>query len=587
MGILLFIDPQVVLNILTTGSSSVGFNSATLEGNVLSGSFEERGFQINTTPHPTDLPRGKIKETGSFGMGTYSLVANNLRSGKTYYFRAYGRSGTTIVYGAWLAFVTLPAIYNVTINGIDRTTDIVLPSLKIDDAINDEQNTCGFIFDNRSGLGFPSEDQEIVITNNNGQKMFAGYIVGVSLAKSGVVMGSIQCVDYARLFDSNLVHKTYLGMTDKAIIQDIVDVYCPGFGITTNNVIEGVIINQISFNYLQPSQCLRRISELTGRNWYIDYDKDIHYFPLLTEEAPLHIDADSGHYFDLTIKKDSSQIKNRVYVRGGTKLSEFTTYVESGDNEKRTFVLPDKPSEVSIEIDRGSGFVAETVGIKHINTSGFDWYLNYQEKYIDQDDSGITLTPTDILKLTYKYEVPILVAVENTDSIQEHGQKEFAIFDTNLKTTESARERAAAELTDYAERLIEGSFRTYEAGYFSGQYINISLASTYGVDDNYVVQKVTATSLGAGKYVYDVRIASAKTMGIIRFLIELLEDNRNLIKLDDAEVIDELFEIDDSLLADSILDELTIDSQGPYFTWAIDSLDTAVGRLRWDLGQWG
>ena len=144
-----------------------------------------------------------------------------------------------------------------------------------------------------------------------------------------------------------------------------------------------------------------------------------------------------------------------------------------------------------------------------------------------------------------------------------------------------------AELTDYASRIVEGSFTTKETGFRSGQYININLTE-YGVNANYIVQSVRMTSLGAGVYDYEVSIASAKTMGIIRFLIELLEANKNLIELDENEVVDELFTITDSLLSDSLVDSLTIDSAGPYATWCSDSVQSAPAtRARWGLFQWG
>lgn len=86
---------------------------------------------------------------------------------------------------------------------------------------------------------------------------------------------------------------------------------------------------------------------------------------------------------------------------------------------------------------------------------------------------------------------------------------------------------------------------------------------------------------------YSVTLASSKTLGIIRFLIELLEQNKNLIELDDNEVVDELLQIQDQLLSDSLTESLTIDSTGPYFTWCTDSLDsTPVTRARWELFQW-
>lgn len=478
-------------------------------------------------------------------------------------------------------------MYTVVINSIDRTTDVVNKSIIIQDAINDKVNSCRFELIDRSGNGIPSTDQEIVITMPDSSIIFGGYVVSSRLKKQkdGVVVANVNCVDYTRLLDSNLVHKSYEDMTDKAIIEDIIQTYCGDFDITSTNVIEGVTIDQISFNYLQPSQCFRQICDLTGRNWYIDYSKDVHYFALTQETAPFDIDSSETEYINLTIDKDASQLKNRVYVRGGTKLSDFTTYQEAGDGEKVKFVLPDKPHSVTVEVNRsGAGFVEETVGIKNIDVSGYEWYLNFQEKYLEQDSGESVLTSSDVLKVTYKYDIPILVAVEDTDSIEASGQKEFAIFDKSITTTQAARDRATAELTDYADNIIEGSFETYTTGFTSGQYININLTE-YGINDDYIIQRVIARSFGAGNFVYTVELASAKTMGIIRFLIELLEANKNLIELDTDEVVDELFQVTDSLLSDSLLDSLVIDSAGPYRTWATDS-DTSDTRARWNLFQW-
>jgi hypothetical protein len=179
-----------------------------------------------------------------------------------------------------------------------------------------------------------------------------------------------------------------------------------------------------------------------------------------------------------------------------------------------------------------------------------------------------------------------LVAVEDTASISDIGPKEFAIFDKSITTTQAARDRASAEITDYGNSIVEGKFQTMTAGFWSGQTININL-SEYDINDDYMVQKVLTKSLGGGLFKYEVYLASSKTMGIIRFLIELLEANKNLIELDDNEVVDELFEITDALLSDSLLDNLTIDSAGPYATWCIDSTDSSpTTRARWDLFQW-
>lgn len=476
--------------------------------------------------------------------------------------------------------------HTILINGVNRTADVVAQSPKISDAINDQVNTLTLGLVDRSSSGIPSNDEEVIILLDGGEKIFGGYITKVSMTKQsqGYVLASIECVDYVRILDKNLVHKTYEDMTDAEIIMDIVNTYCSGSGITTTNVIEGVTIDQISFNYLQPSQVLRKICDLTGRNWYIDYDKDIHYFPLTTDSAPFDITDSSGtNFFNLKINKDATQLKNRVYVRGGTKLSDTTFYEEAGDGTKTSFVLPDKPHNVVIKVNG----VTKSLGIKNVDTTGYDWYLNFQEKYVEQDAGGVVLTSSDTLRVEYQYDIPILVAVEDTDSIATNGVKEFAIFDKSITTTQAARDRASAELTDYANSLIEGSFSTYTNGFRSGQYVNIN-RTDFDVNDDYIIQKVQARSTGGGVFVYEISIASAKTMGIIRFLIELLEANKNLIELDSNEVVDELFMCADSLLSDSLVDALTIDSAGAYATWCTNSAQsTPTTRARWGLFQWG
>lgn len=590
MGLLVLLDPGLPLDIPQVSINPIGgvtSSTASLSARINDTGGEnitERGFEVGMSPISDPINNKFFKENGSYGVGDYAILVSGLNQSTTYYYRAYVKNRQQTGYSEWFGFTTYTFDYAVTIDGVDRTADIIFPSLKVYDQLNDQQNTCTFRINNRSGLGLPQEDQEVRIEFGNGLTLFGGYIVEVidnPKIKNGNLEVTVTCIDYVRLMDSNLVHRVFENMTAKAIIEAIVQIYCIGQGITTTNVATGPTISQISFNYLQPSQCIRKLCEHTGYNWYLDYEKDLHFFPLETNVAPFNIDANSANYRNLKITKDASQIKNRVYVRGGTKLSDFTTYSTKGDGALRKFVLPDKPHDVSLTVNG----VSKSVGIKNVDTTGFDWYLNFQEKYIEQDDAGTVLSTSDTMELTYKYDIPILVALENQASIIAHGQKEFAIFDKSITTTQAARDRANAELTDYANKVVEGEFETLIPGFVSGQYMHIT-STERGIDDDYIVQKVVSESMGGGMYYYTVSIASSKTVGIIRFLIQLLEANKNLIELDDNEVIDELYNISDALLSDSLQEALTIDSTGPYFTWCPDTPTSEISRMRWDLFQW-
>lgn len=576
--------------VVTNDPTSITSNSVIANGNITNNggaTITGRGIQFGTTPNPDR----SVDESGSFSTGAFTESLTNLTEANAYYYRAYATNSAGTGYGSWVSFAVLANIYSILINGVDRTADVIAQSVTIEDVLNDRQTTCKFRLVDRRSLGFPANEQEVIITLDNGTRIFGGVIVKQtreSKRTGGQVIAQIECIDYVRVFDSNLVHKSYAtGTLDSAIIKDIIATYCQGLGITTNNIIDGVTVNGFVANYLQPSQVMKKITDLTGRNWYIDYFKDMHYFPLFTSHAPFDITdttpSNPATVFDLQISNDNSQLRNRVYVRGGTYLSNFVTYSTKGDGSKKQFVIPDIPNNLTATLNG----VAQSVGTLNVDTSGFQWYLSSDQKYIQQDASGTILTSTDVLVLTYQYPIPVLVAVDNPTSIATNGVKEYVIFDNTITTNQAARDRASAELTDYGNQLIEGTFYTYTTGFRSGQYININ-SPAYGVNDTYIVQRVTATSIGGGVFRYQVDIASAKTLGIIRFLVELLEQQNNSITIATNEVVDNLLQVSDSLYSDSIVDALTIDSAGGYATWCPDSLTSSpTTRMRWDLFQWG
>lgn len=574
---------------VTTGAiSSITSKGAIASGNITSdggATITGRGVQYSTTQNADK----SVDETGTFSTGAFSETLASLYSNNLYYVRAYATNSAGTGYGSWVSFSTLQNVYSVVIAGIDRTADVITGKIQIEDNINDKSTVCQLTLVDRRNLGVPETDDEIVITLDSGVRIFGGRILRRSktILRGTYVEVVINCLDYTRDFDRHLVNKTYTSQTDQAVIQDIVDTFCEGSGITYANVLSSATIDKLPCNYIQPSKLMRKISDLTGMNWYLDYDKDLHYFPLTENPAPFNITdsqtfASGQGYFNFQISDDASQLKNRIYVRGGTKLSDPTSYSTKGDGTKRQFVLPDKPHAVTVTVNG----TPKTLGIFNVDTSGFDYYLNFQEKYLVQDSGAVVLSTTDVLTVAYTYDIPILVSVEDTVSIMDNGVQEFVIVDPTISTTQAARDRASAELTDYANNLVEGQFQTYTDGFRAGQYVNVD-SDNLGIDNqDYIVQKVTATSIGGGNFIYNVALASSKTMGIIRFLLELLENNKNLVQVSDDEVIDELFTVTDSLLSDSLIDSLTIDSFGPYSTWATDSLHGGLGTAKWSLFQW-
>jgi hypothetical protein len=256
----------------------------------------------------------------------------------------------------------------------------------------------------------------------------------------------------------------------------------------------------------------------------------------LTSDFGLYIvgEADgSDAYKNLQISNDGSALRNRVYVRGGTYLSDTVTVKQVADGEQTVFYLPEKPHDITV----AEGVTPKTVGIKNIDSfTDYDYLVSYQEKYVETDTAPSADT---VMTFTYKYNIPILVAVEDKDSIEKYGQFEYVIFDRNITTVQQARDRAVAELEDYAESISSGSFETLETGFRAGQCIMIDIPNL-GIDGKFVVKSVKATSLGGGKFRYTITVVSSELLGIIRFLVDLLESNKNSLDISIDEVVDEI-----------------------------------------------
>ena len=422
--------------------------------------------------------------------------------------------------------------YEILINGVDRTKEVGNRTVTIEDSTGTSMTSATFGLNCRLGGDIPKCDDEVII-NNNGERIFGGRVLRVlSRAEGDFALFDVHCIDWIRDLDRNLVVEGYQGMTDKAIIEDIVNNYCGGTDITYDNVTQGVTVNQIVFGYAPPSQCFNEICKLTGRNWYIDKNKDIHYFVTHTEAAPFNITSDED-YKNLQITNDNSAIRNRIYVRGGTYLSDTFTMSVVADGETTVFNLPEKPHDLTVT----EGVTSKTVGTKFIHEfTDYDYLVNYQEKYVETDTAP---ADTTVVTFTFKYNIPVLIAIEDRDSIEDHGQAEFAIFDKNINTIEQARDRATAELTDYAETVVGGRFQTETNGFKAGQYMQITKTSL-GIDEEFLIQRVVARSIGGGNFVYTVYVTSATVLGILQFLVDLLEKDKNTLDITSDEVVDEI-----------------------------------------------
>ncbi|KKL77431.1 hypothetical protein LCGC14_2034960 [marine sediment metagenome] len=155
----------------------------------------------------------------------------------------------------------------------------------------------------------PSEFQEVIINHREStgiNKIYAGRIAQIIPAKlnNSVFSYEIICSDFTMDLNEDLVTEAFVSTSLNTIVNFLITNYTTG--ITTVNVVSpGPTIEAISFNYLTVGDCLMKIKEMTGFDWYVDYDKDLHVFNISDAgAAPISLLDNKFDYDELVVNVD-------------------------------------------------------------------------------------------------------------------------------------------------------------------------------------------------------------------------------------------------------------------------------------------
>ena len=481
------------------------------------------------------------------------------------------------------------------IDNIDKTDILTINSLTISDVLTSEVNTCSFELADLTGTNKPVVGQEVQVYYKPETDLiliFAGRITDVPQVKigQGTYSYEVNCLDYTQDLQRNLVIGTYSTQTAGAIIKDIINTYAKSLG--TFNVEDGENIEYIAFNYKFPLECIEELCNLTGYDFYVDYEKNVHFFDATDNPAPYSLTDDiaNGEYRDLAISIDKSSLINKQTVRGGYQFSELFTEEQVADGIQEAFNLKYEPyTPIKVYVDVGAGYVEKTLGIDNIDI-GVDFVVNVNEKNIKNEDH-VTLTAGHKIKITYEYKMPVLGQLESKESIAMMKSYEVGdgvyegdlIIDETIETMAAAKLRARAELNQYSNPLVEGSFVTTQYGYKSGQLLTVNIPSRQ-IDNEYIIREVTSSSLGNGLFEYEVTFASIQS-GFPEFLRYLFDSGKKIFERTD-ELLSVIKSLEDGFtLEDKNLDHYSVNITTNPYKWCNDA-GTTPDKGRYNLCQW-
>jgi hypothetical protein len=425
--------------------------------------------------------------------------------------------------------IYLGGAYAVVIGGVDLSRQIVMGSLNVQLRLNQQVDTAKMSMRKYGSRTYtPAEGDEVQVYDPDAQKIFAGTLAHVvKKLDQGVLQYDMQFSGYAALFEARVVSEAYEDMTGDAIIADLLANYAADF--TGAGVVADFDVTKITFNRCTLKEAIDKLAKLSNYSWYVDYEKDLHFFPRYTEEAPQPITDDSANYIyeSLQLDDDYSQIRNRVYVRGGEIRGLARTESHVADGDQLQFPLANKFAEMpDVTVDG----VPVNMGVDFLSDEdSYDAFWSYEQKYLrfkagTKPTAGqvVAAAGVPLYRLIMQVEDPVSIARLGGDPA---GVYEFVINEDSILSEDDARARAQAELEAYASKVVEGGFSTNTNGFRTGQIVHISSGSREASGD-FIIQAVTMNMITRNLAVYRVSLATLRTLSIIDILIDQVRSGR-------------------------------------------------------------
>lgn len=427
-----------------------------------------------------------------------------------------------------------------TIGGTDRTNKFRRNTMRWTSELN-SRDTLAFQLVSEDGTYRPSIGQTVTLTDG-ATTYFGGTIDSIDEqafdeSSSGLVY-DVTCVDYSQIADRRLVVKLYENTAAGTIAINMVTNYLTGEGVTTTNVITGPTVVKALFNYVPVSQALGELCQVTGYSWYIDYNKDLHFFPRSQNVAPFSLTNTSVNFFGMRIRRHREQYRNKQYVRGGNDITSSRVENFKGDGQNRSFTLQ---YPVGLAPTVTVNAVSKTIGVRNAAgggqpDTGKDFYYQKYDRTITQDPAGTVLTSSDTLAVTYQGFFPVIAEVPSEQEVADRktieggsGIYENLEIDQAIEDDDTMLEKGYALLRKYGTIPVVINFQTDTAGLLAGQLITINLTA-HSLNSTYLIRRVEAEDLDGTKMRWSVEALSGESLGgWVDFFQKLAEQGRKFV----------------------------------------------------------
>ena len=427
--------------------------------------------------------------------------------------------------------------FSLLINSVEYNCNLVRETLEIRESLQANGASLTTTIQLSGALTVPRGGQHVQFYRDSTLE-FAGRIQSVDHNRPhNANQYTIHCADYTVDFDSELILDELAAQVAGDQVRRVVGLV--GRGFTSNNVATGPLVGLQELDYELPSSVVSRIAESIEHQWYIDYERDLHFFYILDRDAPVtSIDFDTNvtDYADFTYSEDASQVKNVIYLTGAQVKSEYRDTIGwAGDGASTFFALNYEPWSLNTITVRVDG-VPQELRLDGEQSQAGDGGSETGVVYVCLDNWGIRWPDNSppgeeaAIDASYNYAYEPVVIVENLESIAymkalenvagapSNGRHvlKFAIPDLRVDDEETIVDYGNLLLLRYAFPVITGSFDSRTQGWKVGQNFR-GTSVVRDIDQQFYVtgvsKRIWQSSGGVSKFVYSIDISSTPFPG--------------------------------------------------------------------------
>jgi hypothetical protein len=288
----------------------------------------------------------------------------------------------------------------------------------------------------------------------------------------------------------------------------------------TTSIDAGPLLPAVVLNFCTCAEAFDALAKKAGPYWWeIDEYRLLHFRQYAAVAAPWSLTADvNGLVVDakqgsVKVRRAKPMYRNRQYIRGITGETDPQIEVKKGDGSATAFTVGYPIAHApTVEVKIGAGaYTAKTVGIKGVD-SAKDWYWNGGDSVITQDSGGVVLTSSDLLRITYVGQFPLMIISEDGAEIVAQqtleggytsGKVESIIEDTSLTSSDAAFTEASALLGKFAKKATQLRFMTKRAGLAPGQLLHVTIP-VHQLNDDMLIESVKISDQDGQIIWYDV-----------------------------------------------------------------------------------